>query len=188
MIFDDESPAAAPQPAAIPLAESQPSSEGDVPPDETRGDSGSYGDFTLPEGQNADPAVLDEFKSLAAENGLSQEAAQKFVDLQARLNQKQQQSVAAITRQWARDARADTEFGGAGFDRNVGLAQQALSAFGSPALSDLINQTGLGNHPEIIRTFWRIGRALSEDGRIVAGAGPRGDRLSALYPTMVNKE
>lgn len=188
MMFDDESPAAAVQPAAIPLAESETQPMGNALSDETGVDTGSYGDFVLPEGQSADQAVMDAFKSLAAENGLSQEAAQKFVDLQAQLNQKQQQSIAGITQQWAKDARADTEFGGAGFDRNVGLAQQALSAFGSPALTDLINQTGLGNHPEVIRTFWRIGRALSEDGRIVAGAGPRGDRLSALYPTMVNKE
>ena len=191
-LLGGDTPAAAaadPAKAAAPAQGEKPAKDGEEKPAD--GDKKadpitpeSYGDFTLPEGVTPDDAVMDAFKSLAAENGLSQEAAQKFVDLQAQLNQKQQQSIVGITQQWAKDARADTEFGGAAFDRNVGLAQQALSAFGSPALTDLINQTGLGNHPEIIRAFYRIGKAMSEDGRVVAGAGPQGDRLAALYPTM----
>lgn len=148
----------------------------------------SYGDFTPPAGVTLDDGLVGEFKSLAAEFGLTKEAAQKFVDLYGKVPAKQQELTTAVVQQWAKDAQADKEFGGVEFNKNIGIAQQALAAFGSPALNDLIKESGLGNHPEIIRAFYRIGKAMSEDGRVVAGAGPQGDRLAALYPTMVNKE
>jgi hypothetical protein len=33
----------------------------------------------------------------------------------------------------------------------------------------LLNETGLGNHPEMIRAFARIGERVSEDGFALAG-------------------
>ncbi|MDY0242215.1 MAG: hypothetical protein RBR34_08560 [Rhodospirillaceae bacterium] len=148
----------------------------------------SYGDFTLPEGMAPDDGVMGEFKALAAEHGMTKEAAQKLVDLQAKVMRNQQETATAVVQQWAKDAQADKELGGVEFNKNVGLARSARDAFSTPELRAILDSTGLGNHPEIIRAFYRIGKAMSEDGRVVAGAGPQGDRLAALYPTMVNKE
>jgi len=52
------------------------------------------------------------------------------------------------------------EYGGA-YDERVGLARRALRSFGSDELSNLMNTSGLGNHPEMIRAFSRIGAELS---------------------------
>lgn len=60
--------------------------------------------------------------------------------------------------QW--DSELKKEYGAA-YDERIGLARRAVRAFGSDELSDVLNQTGMGNHPEMIRAFARIGAELS---------------------------
>ena len=58
--------------------------------------------------------------------------------------------------------------------------------FGTPELRDVLNMTGLGNHPEIIRAFYRAGKAISEDA-FVSGSPRRADDMDAakrMFPTM----
>lgn len=141
-------------------------------------------ELTLPEGFSADDETTAAFKALAAENGFSRETAQKLVDLQTGLMARHGQRQTEITSQWARESRADKEFGGAAFDRSVGEARAALKAFASPELRAFLNDSGLGNHPELIRAFVRVGRAMAEDGRVAAGRAPGRDPLAKLYPTM----
>jgi len=50
---------------------------------------------------------------------------------------------------------------GTAFDEKVGLARRAVRAFGSEDLSGLLDESGLGNHPEMIRAFAKIGAELS---------------------------
>jgi len=45
--------------------------------------------------------------------------------------------------------------------------------------------TGLGNHPEVIRAFYKAGKAISED-RFIPGS-PKGaemDMAKRMFPTM----
>jgi hypothetical protein len=93
--------------------------------------------------------------------------------------------------EWEGLTKSDKEFGGAKFDENMVMAKTALKQFGSPELVKLLNDSGLGNHPELVRVFVRAGKAISEDtfvtgGQSAAGkAQPRsqGDYASALYPS-----
>lgn len=52
------------------------------------------------------------------------------------------------------------EYGNA-YDEKVGLARRAVRAFGSEELTGLLDESGLGNHPEMIRAFAKIGAELS---------------------------
>jgi len=153
----------------------------------------SYADLKTPQDLPLAPAAgLDSFKDLFAELGIAPAAAQKLVDLQADLIRSQSEQARhqgeTTARAWANAAASDREYGGSDFTRNAGLARQTLQAFATPDLVGLLDQTGLGNHPELIRAFYRVGKAMQEDGRIAAAAPPRPDRLAALYPTMVSKE
>ena len=49
------------------------------------------------------------------------------------------------------------------FDTKVSTAVNAVRAFGGQDFVDFLNQTGLGDHPAMICTFYAIGRALAED-------------------------
>jgi len=187
-------PDTAPPPAAGEGAPTpSPARQESPPPAKPALTAASYADLKTPQDLPLAPAAgLESFKGLFAELGIAPAAAQKLVDLQAGLIRSQseeaRQNAETTARAWANTAATDREYGGSDFARNAGLARQALQAFATPDLVGLLDQTGLGNHPELIRAFYRVGKAMQEDGRIAAAAAPRPDRLAALYPTMVSKE
>jgi hypothetical protein len=157
---------------------------------EAKGAPEAYAEFTLPETFKVDPSVMGEFKTLAKELGLPQEAAQKLVDMQAKL---QTNNASAFTEtlqahvdktagEWRAAAKADPEYGGVKFDENVAVAKQALDAFGTPELKALLNESRLGSNPELIRFMFRAGKAISQDGFVSGRAASAAkDTASALY-------
>jgi len=180
-------PEAAPvAPATIVTAEPvpgvEPAKAGDesgTPPDPKKAEADAkpgapetYEDFTLPDGLAKDEAALDAFKTLAKEHGLTQEAAQKFVDLQAKLvSEMSDASSKAFQEQnetWVSAAKNDKEFGLIKFNENLAVAKSALNTYGNDALKEVLNVTGAGNHPEVIRFLWKIGKEMA-DGKIHTG-------------------
>ena len=99
---------------------------------------------------------------------------------------RQQESQSGLVASWAEQSQGDTEIGGDRLQENLGVARKALEMFGTPELRDVLNMTGLGNHPEIIRAFYRAGKAISEDA-FVSGSPRRADDMDAakrMFPTM----
>jgi FtsZ-interacting cell division protein ZipA len=151
-----------------------------------QGTPGVY-EFKAPEGMSYDQQVLGTYTEVAKELGLSQEAAQKMLDrLAPALQQRTAEQVTTISNEWAEQARSDKEFGGDKLAENLSVAKKALDAFGGPQLVSLLNESGLGNHPELIRFFYRAGKAISGD-RFVTGSSGAGkgvgvkDFASVLY-------
>jgi hypothetical protein len=146
-------------------------------------------DFKAPEGRNYAPAMLDAFSAAAKEADLPQDAAQGLLDKLAPAMEKvQSERIAEARTQWSSASRSDKEFGGDHISENVAVAQKALNTFGTPELKALLNETGLGDHPEVIRAFYRAGKAISEDritnnsGGNEATAASAASDLRTLYP------
>jgi hypothetical protein len=145
--------------------------------------------FTAPEGTQLDDEAIGEFEGLAKEFKLSQEEAQKVTDIGAKLAQKwetkQAETIQKAAAEWAASATADKEYGGDKLTESLVTAKKALDAFGTPELRSLLNDSRLGNHPEVIRFMVRAGKAISEDRMVTGGAGPAtGSQSTAksLYP------
>ena len=83
--------------------------------------------------------------------------------------QRQGEQVANLQAEWRQQATADKEFGGQKLEENLVVARKAMQAFASPELKQLLAQTGLGNHPEVIRMFVKAGKSISEDGFVQGG-------------------
>jgi hypothetical protein len=157
---------------------------------------GSY-EIKVPEGASVDPELLTGFTKAAQEAGISAEQAQKVLDFYAQtekgLAEKYAESQKAQTTTWLEEARQDKEIGGAKWDATVADAKKAITQMGSPALKTLLNQTGLGNHKDVIAFFAKAGRTLSED-RLPKGASAAADvpkevsTEQALYTTMFNSD
>jgi hypothetical protein len=125
-------------------------------------------EFKAPEGRNFDNEVITSFSDIAKELNLSQESAQKILDkVGAKAAERQAQNLEAIRQEWAQTSQADKEFGGDNIQSNLAVAKKALDTFGTPELRSLLNESGLGNHPELIRFFYRAGKAISEDQYVV---------------------
>lgn len=148
-------------------------------------------DFKLPEGITADAAMLTEFEGVAKELKLGQEGAQKLVDIYTKAMDGAVKANAAaydkVVTGWLDAAKADKEFGGAAFDANIGLARKAIDKFGGPGFINMLNETGAGNHPEVIRLLVKVGKTISEDG-INPGGSPSGTTektvAQRLYPNL----
>lgn len=149
-----------------------------------------YADFVVPEGVEVDTALLEQAQPIFKEIGLSQIQGQRLVDMFATHVQASTQansdSYNQVVKDWVDEAKADTEIGGTAFDENVGIAKRGLDSFGTPKLVEVLNQTGLGNHPEVIRLFTKIGKTLKEDDPGATG-GATGEELTGaqiMYPDL----
>ena len=136
----------------------------------------------LPEGYSISEQQLAEVTPLFKELNLTQEQADKLMAFDAKralaaeeagLQQRQ-----ALVTGWEKSLREDTAFGGANFDANVGVAQKALAQFGTPELSTMLKESGLGSHPEVVRLFHRIGQQLAE-GQLHSGSGNQSRKTDA---------
>ena len=138
-------------------------------------------EFKMPEGMALDEAITGEFSDFAKELKLDQGQAQKVADLGVKLVQQAQAAQAEHSRttvaQWAVDAKADPDIGGAKFNETMRMAAVARDAFATPKLNELLDASGFGNHPELIRLFSAIGRKISPDG--VHGGGASAQRSAA---------
>lgn len=114
--------------------------------------------------EKLDSEVLDAFSDVAKDLNLSQENAQKVLDKVAPVIQARQAKVLEEARtQWAETSATDQEFGGDNLNANLETAKKALTNFGTKEFSTLLLESGLGNHPEMIRFMFRAGKAISED-------------------------
>lgn len=162
-----------------------PSKEGQPEGDKPEGaDESDYTDFELPEGVQVDNALLDKAKSIFKELGLTQEQAQKFVNLQAAAVANQVESFNQLKQNWLEQTQSDKDIGGDKLEQSVSDAKAALDKFGTPALKELLTEYGIGNHPEMVRLLAHVGRLTKEDSPGQSGGSPseKKDRVSVLYP------
>jgi Spy/CpxP family protein refolding chaperone len=192
-----ESQTAAPEASTTPAtsAEAKPgegeaAKTGDKPADDAKPAEVTY-EFKVPEGFDPNTEGMNELKATAKELGLTPEQAQRIADLGVKQAQGfttqlvEQQK--AMTAQWAEQTTTDKEIGGDKLPENLGVAKKALDTFGSKELKTLLNESGLGNHPEIVRFMVKAGKAISEDGQLITGSAAQKDRANTpienrLYP------
>jgi hypothetical protein len=152
----------------------------------TEGAPESYAEFTIPTEVDWDESGKTAFADFAKSQNLSQEAAQSLINAMApAMQQRQADAIAQVQTMWADQSKTDKEFGGAQLKDNLVIANKALDQFGTPELVSLLKETGLANHPEMVRAFYRAGKAISED-KFVKGTmtSPQSNRdyASHLYP------
>lgn len=129
-------------------------------------------DFKAPEGVLIDEQVFGTFSEVAKELNLSQDQAQLVLDKMApMMAQRQMDQVQAARAQWQESSKADKEFGGQLLQESLAHAKTAMDAFATPELKGLLEESGLGNHPEVVRFFVRAGKAISEDRFVLGRAG-----------------
>jgi hypothetical protein len=123
-----------------------------------------FTDFKLPDGMEPNKPMFDEFKAIAKDLKLNQEQAQKLVDVQAKYIQAQdklaQDNFEATKKQLKDEAIKAL---GPNYQKELSYAAKAIERFGGPELRTLLDQTGFGNHKDVINFFIKAGKAISED-------------------------
>ena len=141
--------------------------------------------FDVPEGFNANPELLNEFTELAKAEGLKPEAAQKAVGLVVKMQQQQIEQHAATVAGWEKQAKTGLDADGKPlpdhlkiptgeqFAPALAIAKKALDA-SPPELKELLNATGMGNHPAVLRAFYNFGKLMQPDNFVPSTPGATG--------------
>lgn len=127
-----------------------------------QGKPASADEYTLPEELNAE--ALSWYKDAALKAGLTQDQAKAVADEYIMLERSKAESLEVEDKlrseEWVGELK--TEFGSA-FDKQVEVAKRGVKEFGGDEVADILNRTGLGDNPAIVKMFAKIGRELLED-------------------------
>lgn len=143
--------------------------------DEPEGAPEKYEDFTLPEGFEISEERSELLTEFAKENNWTQEEAQKAVDLFTKVQQEEMQAHMDAWNQrqesWLDEIKADESLS-KNIDATTSAIGKALDKFGSDELRSLMDPydpeknpegMGIGNHPELVRFFAKVGNLVGED-------------------------
>lgn len=138
--------------------------------------------FEVPEGVELDEGDLAAFKDILKDDKLTkQQQAQKVLDLAVKREQARAEGFAKQVGEWAETVKADPELGK---PENLATAKTVIDTFGDDEIRTLLNDTGMGNHPAVVRLCLKIGKAISEDtfarGKAPAESAGK-DAASILY-------
>ncbi len=140
--------------------------------------------WSMPEGVEFDSEGFEAIEPVLRELNLPQEKAgllmsayaEKIVPMiQQRTIEQFDNSAAELKANLARDLLADPEVGGKKIDESKAMAAKAIAhaipkAEERSEFSTFLNESGLGNHPLLMRLVAGYGRALSEATTLAAAA------------------
>jgi len=148
-----------------------------------------YASLKAPEG--FDPAALPKIAEIAKVYGLNAEAAQKLLnDTHTRQVQAKADMDAALAKQkaeWHEAIKADKDYGGEKFEASLQRAQKVVGEIDAkiaPGIKQLLDGSGYGEHPAVVRLFNYLGQANREDSFAAGGDNSAGEKPieDVLYP------
>lgn len=122
--------------------------------------------FTIPENTAVDGNVLDKFKNIAKELKLTNDQAQKFIDLQVEINNTYQQVYESTMSEWRSMTEKDSEIGGNKLKDVLNRSNDLVRNYAGAEFEDLTNilkETAICNHPAFIKFLNRVAIAMEED-------------------------
>ena len=110
--------------------------EGEASKEAPQGAPEKY-EFTAPEGVVLDAAVITEFEGYAREAGMTQDAAQNFINrmaptIAARQQAQLTEQLTKAVGEWSAASKADKEFGGAKLTESLAFGEKAHDQLGTP--------------------------------------------------------
>lgn len=135
-------------------------------------------DWTVEKFDGFEEERLKSFIAGCKSIGLSKEQSLKFLEMK-----KQEMDKFERTQlDWQKSIINDKEFGGANYSKSIADAKRALIAYDTDGhVRKMLDETGYGNHPEIIKVFARAGANLREDNILKAKAQSAEKPLSERF-------
>jgi DNA-binding transcriptional MerR regulator len=158
-----------------------------------------YTTFSVPEGMQVDTDSLAKFIPVAQELGLSQEGAQRLVtmyaeQLQAQAAQmqeaqtKQQAEIQETQKAWLKEISEDADLpkdkGVLKYTISRGIQKFCKTNGEFKQFTEVMEASGLGNHPAFVRLLYRVGRASSEEP-LVANSQQASQAPKSLWQRLI---
>lgn len=148
---------------------------GDVATPDARGAGESGGvelpesyDFSLGEGFELTEEDSAAYAELFRGWGLTQDQVNQLSELESGLGQRLQEQASEQLQQtmdgWLEAAKKDPEIGGENWEKSLHLAAHAMEKVGADEdFVNLMDTTGLGSHPVVVKAFATLGKLLGDD-------------------------
>ncbi len=118
--------------------------------------------------------ALESVMEFAKDHGLNKAQAQGILDKQeemlGRYVEAEDNAHAAELKAWRKTVVSDPIIGGSNLDQSSENAKRVVERFGTKELENLLDTTGYGDHPEIVRILSSIGAVMANDSLILGGA------------------
>jgi hypothetical protein len=155
-------------------------------------------DFKAVEGKALDSDAITAATPVFKELGLTQDQAQKLVDLQSSLVQKAENAIVKRVSDMREAWRADVAKAFPNIDQTKADIGRMFSQLPQDIVTDLksaMDLTGAGDHPAFVKAFHKLseffkegsfvsGRGPSPAGQSANGSVPRPTAAQALYPNL----
>ena len=129
---------------------------------------------------NGTGEMADNFRNQAHQLGLSQKLAREvmnwYSEVHSGVDSSDDEDFASEQVQWVADLQKEW---GDSYIKNTKLAERAFRQFGSEDALEVMNATGLGSHPALVKMFSQIGQFLAEDGQLT---GNQQGRIGGITP------
>lgn len=124
----------------------------------------------------------DDFKPVREafyETGLTDSQAKNVLDIYMKgMEEINEEQDAQFQKERVNNKLAIQQEWGADYERKANLAQRAFKQFADPDAIALMDETGIGEHPALMRMFSNIGSMLSEDDMLAPADG----QLNSMSP------
>lgn len=179
------------------LTESNQNNENSVNNDNDHNVSDNSFTLTLKENSLLDENHLESLESFAKANNFNQEKADELYktaeEILEKNTAKQAASEDSKVENWLSDSKNDPEFGRDSWDENYVKIKSFYDTHKTEELSKLLKDTGIGNHPEVLRLFYRLSKihdSYSDRGKedVYVANKPASQPKSIeelMYPDMV---
>lgn len=131
-------------------------------------------EIKLPKDSPLSAGDVDEISAIAKQKGLSNEGAQLLLDERnataIKIQTQAQTQVQEQKTKWATEVQADKEIGGEAFKQNAELAKRFVKKFGDPEFGKMLDESGYGNHPGLVRMIVRAAKLMSPDQLVIPGS------------------
>jgi len=146
-------------------------------------------DIKVPDGLSLDPEQTERALALINDTAMSPkdrgEALVKFYeDSAVKLYEGVQKAAVAQFESWRADLEKDTTLGGGNLPATETAIAGVIEEFAPQGLTDLFNQTGIGNHKLFVQFLVNVAKVTGE-GKPAVGAPTSSKRTAAeiLFPT-----
>lgn len=161
-----------------------------------------YTPFTLPENVKFEESRMKDFTGLLSQHKLPQEAGQKLVDFHVAEVQKAVEGVNQLYKaswdkqknDWKESVMKDPDLGGSRFESTITDAMTFIRTHGGSSeqqkeFQKLMETSGLGNNPVMIRLLANAGRAMTEGVPLPAqkpAMTSSKSKIATLYGSLAN--
>jgi hypothetical protein len=125
-------------------------------------------EFKAPDGKELDPAFADALTPVFKDMKLTQEQVSKLADTYNKFGvEAEKKAEADFQKHMADTAKTHVDAikkeWGADFDGNLKIAQRGLARLFDGEGKRILDETGLGNHPQFLKAFLAVGKMIQED-------------------------